>query len=108
MPTLTLFAGTNGAGKSTLYAYQKSINNKADLGIRVNADEILRSFNGNWRNAKDNLKAGKFAVNLIKNCLKEKKSFNWELTIFTHYHLKLIKGKFMDYLVLMVLVKLQL
>lgn len=34
----TLFAGVNGAGKSTLF----SVDTAADLGIRLNTDEIVK------------------------------------------------------------------
>lgn len=91
MPTLTIFAGPNGAGKSTLYSYQKSINNKADLGIRINPDEILRTSCGNWQNPRDVLKASKVALDLIRDCIKNKKSFNWETTIFTKYNIKFLE-----------------
>lgn len=91
MPTLTIFAGTNGSGKSTLYTYQKSINNKADLGIRVNPDEILKNANGDWRSTKDSLKAAKTALTLIRDCIKNKQSFNWETTVFTRFNINLLK-----------------
>lgn len=45
----TVYAGVNGAGKSTLYRMQDEINDEK----RVNSDEILRSFGGDWRNEHD-------------------------------------------------------
>lgn len=43
--TFTIFAGVNGAGKSTLYAADDS----ADLGVRLNSDELVREAGADWR-----------------------------------------------------------
>ena len=42
--TFTIFAGVNGAGKSTLYAADDS----ADLGVRLNSDELVREGGADW------------------------------------------------------------
>lgn len=89
MPTLTIFAGVNGAGKSTLYSYQASISNGANpLGERVNPDEILQAFNGDWSSTTDMYKSAKIALSKIANCLNENKTFNWELSILTPFVIK--------------------
>ena len=54
-------AGVNGAGKSTLYQTLYCLQDMPG----VNIDEIVRKF-GDWKNPNDIMKAGKAAVNLIK------------------------------------------
>lgn len=46
----TIFAGVNGAGKSTLYSSMKEELSNQE---RVNSDEILKNFGGNWKNQED-------------------------------------------------------
>ena len=90
MPTLTLFVGVNGCGKTTLYNLeQKQCGN--DLGERINPDEILIGFGGDWRNYADQTKSGYIAIKKIASLLQEKKSFNWETTTFNRVLLKNIK-----------------
>lgn len=81
MPTLTIFAGVNGAGKTSLYNQQKKYFN---FGERINPDEILTQFNGNWNSERDVAKSSLITVRKINNLLKSKKSFNWETTIVTN------------------------
>ena len=57
-----LIAGVNGAGKSTLYQTLDSLK----VMERVNTDEIVKAF-GDWKNSSDVMKAGKIAVNKIKD-----------------------------------------
>lgn len=71
-----LIAGVNGAGKSTLYQILNSLKHMN----RVNTDEILREF-GDWRNSSDIIKAGKIAVNKIKENFEKEISFNKETTL---------------------------
>lgn len=59
---LTIFAGVNGAGKSTLYSSKNG--NNEQYGVRINTDEIVRTF-GDWRNEADQVKAGRIAINKI-------------------------------------------
>ena len=78
MPTLVIFAGVNGAGKTSLY-YKQCQNNF--LGERVNPDEILVQFGGDWRSEYDITKSSLIALKKINELFKSKKSFNWETTI---------------------------
>ncbi len=71
-----LIAGVNGAGKSTLYQSIDSLKNMP----RVNLDEIVREF-GDWRKASDVMKAGKIAVNKIKEYFDNRVTFNQETTL---------------------------
>ena len=74
----TIFAGVNGAGKSTLYlSMEEELSNQE----RVNSDEILKNFGGNWKNQEDQAKAMKEAIRKIKFCLDNKISFNQETTL---------------------------
>ena len=57
-----LIAGVNGAGKSTLY---QTLDQLHDMP-RVNIDEIVREI-GSWRNPRDQIRAGRIAVEKIKN-----------------------------------------
>jgi predicted ABC-type ATPase len=73
----TIFAGVNGSGKSTFY---KLLNH--NFGVRVNVDEIVRNnFNSDWRSQETQIKAGRVAVKLIRDCLSGDKSFNQETTL---------------------------
>lgn len=74
----TIFAGVNGAGKSTLYLSMKEELSNQE---RVNSDEILKNFGGNWKNQEDQAKAMKEAIRKIKYCLDNKISFNQETTL---------------------------
>lgn len=76
MPNYVIFAGVNGAGKSTLY---KTIVPALDLGVRINTDEIVKSI-GDWRNNKDQIKAGRMALKIRKDCINNMISFNQETT----------------------------
>lgn len=89
MPTLTIFAGINGAGKSTFY--KQNDFDKADLGKRINPDEILNQFNGNWENRADQLKSGILAINQIKELINTQQSFNWEISLLSKYCMEYIK-----------------
>lgn len=77
----TVYAGINGAGKTTMYNSRK---NTQDV-YRINSDEILREFGGNWRNETDQYKAGKIAVYRIKEYFEKRVSFNQETTLATKY-----------------------
>lgn len=81
MPTLVIFAGVNGTGKTTLY--QKQCKNLF-LGERVNPDEILIQFGGDWRSKYDIVKSSLIALKKIDELFKLKKSFNWETTIVSN------------------------
>ena len=71
-----LIAGVNGAGKSTLY---QTLDQLHDMP-RVNIDEIVREI-GSWRNPRDQIRAGRIAVEKIKNYFAAGISFNQETTL---------------------------
>lgn len=87
MPNYVIFAGVNGAGKSTLY---NTIIPDLDLGIRINTDEIVRNI-GDWRSNQDQVKAGRMALKLRKECVEKNISFNQETTLTGKNILKAIK-----------------
>ena len=79
MKKYVLFAGVNGSGKSTLY----NMGGEYMELPRVNTDEILAEF-GDWKKAEDVLKAGKIAVNRIKEMFSNEQSFVQETTLCGH------------------------
>jgi len=92
MPNLIIFAGINGAGKSTLYNYEKDLVKLETLGVRVNADEILKNFGGDWKNFKDVKRSARKTLELIEECLNNKISFNWETTNISSFAIRLINN----------------
>jgi len=79
--TFTLFAGVNGAGKSTFYS---QLSDKNNFGIRINADEILKSqfkSDGAWKSPDAQIAAGRTAVKMIRECVNGNNSFNQETTL---------------------------
>ncbi len=76
MKKYILIAGVNGAGKSTLYQTLHSLH----CMERINTDEILKEF-GDWKNPKDQIRAGKLAVLKLRKCFDEDLSFNQETTL---------------------------
>lgn len=68
---LYLFAGVNGVGKSTMYNSQ--IEEGIKQSIRINTDEIVRTF-GDWKNNADQIKAAKIAIKLRNHCFEEEKA----------------------------------
>ena len=83
----TIFAGVNGAGKSTLYSSKTQNNEK--YGIRINTDEIVRTF-GDWKNEADQVKAGRIAIKLRRDCIEKGLSFNQETTLTGNSIIKLV------------------
>jgi len=77
MVDLTVFAGVNGAGKSTLY---KS-SNMTTLGVRINADDILKRQNRDCRSRADTIKAMKQELKFINSCFDQHQSFNFDTTL---------------------------
>lgn len=75
--TFTIFAGVNGAGKSTLYACDNSQN----LGIRLNADEIVRSYGADWRDTQAQVAAAKQLLKQQQYCFDHGLSCNRETTL---------------------------
>lgn len=79
-PIYTIFAGVDGAGKSTLY-HSMSMSTEEIPKVRINSDEILCEFHGDWRNPKDQAIAMKEAVKRIKYYFDNGISFNQETTL---------------------------
>ncbi|WP_277281140.1 zeta toxin family protein [Streptococcus hyointestinalis] len=77
-PQFIIVAGINGAGKSTLYKVSPFW---FEDSIRLNADEILRKFGGDWRNKKDTSKAMRIEVEMIKDAFNQRASFHIETTL---------------------------
>jgi predicted ABC-type ATPase len=78
--TFSIFAGVNGAGKS---AFFRTLNQ--DFGIRVNVDEILRARCGRtWDSPKEQVEAGRIALDLLGKCIQGDASFNQETTLTGH------------------------
>lgn len=75
--TFTIFAGVNGAGKSTLYAADDS----ADLGVRLNSDELVREAGADWRSLEAQIEAGKRLLQMQKECFEKGLSCNRETTL---------------------------
>ncbi|PAF52130.1 ATPase [Helicobacter sp. 13S00477-4] len=75
-PIANIFAGVDGSGKTTLY-YDK-LERKKHFGYRINIDEIVSSF-GDWREEKDQFRAGKIACLMLEKCIKKQISFNQEV-----------------------------
>lgn len=73
----TIFAGVNGAGKTSIY---NLLDNKEDLGIRINADEIAQGI-GDWRDEIVQLKSARIAIGKINECITNRISFNQETTL---------------------------
>jgi len=88
-----IFAGVNGAGKTTFYHAKTWLKATypTDM-IRVNSDEILREFGGDHTSERDQLKAMKAAVRLIKDCFENGHSLNQETTLAGIKTLKDIKA----------------
>lgn len=74
----TIFAGVNGAGKSTLY---NSEDNKGELGVRLNSDELIHELGGDWQDIAVQLEAGKEILRRQRECLDKGLSFNRETTL---------------------------
>ena len=77
MARYTVFAGVNGAGKSTIYRTLDYFKDEC----RVNCDEILREFGGDWKSAEDQFKSGKIALQRIDEYFEAGISFNQETTL---------------------------
>ena len=78
---MIVFAGINGAGKSTYFTVEKDEESIFANSIRINADEILKSNGGDWHNTADNMRAMAKEIKLIRKCIKDKISFNFETTL---------------------------
>lgn len=75
----TIFGGVNGAGKSTIFQLLSDAE-KANLGVRINVDELVSSM-GSWQDVSVQMKAARQTVANIKYCLDNNISFNQETTL---------------------------
>ena len=89
-PTFTIFAGINGSGKTTLYRFYNNLAVE-QLGTRVCADEILESFNGDWRSARDKVLSGRITIDQLDSCLENGETFNWETTVIGTHAINLVE-----------------
>lgn len=83
-PYYILFAGVNGAGKSTLFhtgMWQHGSIESAKALPRVNPDEIAAENDWNPNDRSAQLKAGRVAVERIRQHLSCHESFNQETTL---------------------------
>ena len=83
-PYYVVIGGVNGAGKSTIYQIQNSKRKELDTD-RINADEILRRFGGNWNKQADINKSMREVLREIEGHFKEGKSFHHETTNVSIY-----------------------
>ena len=77
----TIIAGINGAGKTSLYNVLLGQSGSDALGVRVNADEILKEAGGDWRDTMAQLSAGREALTRINTCIDTGVSFHQETTL---------------------------
>ncbi len=76
MKRYVIIAGVNGAGKTTLYSTEDIY---SDIK-KLNFDDIVRSI-GDWKSASDIKKAGKIALERIKEYFDNGDSFSQETTL---------------------------
>ena len=81
VPHLVLFAGVNGAGKTTLFRSGLWCCGDPSDMPRVNADELLVQAGGDWRSERDQIRAGRAAIELSHALLAARESFNQETTL---------------------------
>ncbi|WP_308556767.1 zeta toxin family protein [uncultured Lactobacillus sp.] len=72
-----MYAGVNGAGKSTLYLDNQY---KYKDTVRINADEIARDNDWDWRDPRTNIKAMLLEIKILKQNLKDGKDISLETT----------------------------
>lgn len=80
-PHLVLFAGVNGAGKTTFFRSGLWTCGAPEAMVRVNADELLVQAGGSWQSERDQIRAGRAAVELTHRLLAARTSFNQETTL---------------------------
>ncbi len=73
-----IISGVNGAGKSTLFEVYPGLFKNTQ---RINADEILRSQNGDWRRDSDNLAAMRTEIAAINTAITTNTGFHVETTL---------------------------
>lgn len=76
-PQYIIFAGCNGCGKSTLFnSYSENF-----IYPRVNSDEALKSFKGDWRKKTDRIRADRITILQVRKYFSQKISFCQETTL---------------------------
>ncbi len=73
-----LVAGVNGAGKSTFFLAHPEYFKDT---LRLNADEILRENNGDWRSQSDNAKSMRELIKRMNSYFEDGESFHHETTL---------------------------
>jgi len=94
----SIIAGINGSGKTTMFKLSAlpSFNNQE----RINPDEILLDFGGDWRNPADQIAAGRIALQKVDDCIEKGVSFHQETTLCGNAILNQIKkAKSKDYII---------
>lgn len=85
-----IFAGVNGAGKTSIYENVLK-NDFLESGTRINPDELLTSFQGDWKRQEDRLKSGKLCLRMQNECFQKEVSFHRETTFSSREIIKNIK-----------------
>lgn len=102
-PTYTILAGSNGAGKSTFRTAHKELLN----GTVIDCDSIASTFKDNIPELSKNIQAGKIAVNIIKECLKNKQSFIQETTLSSALTSNISLAKLQDFNIKMIYIAIK-
>lgn len=92
-----VFAGVNGAGKTSIY---KEMFEKHSFAFepRINPDEMIQTFQGEWKNPQDQVKSGKLCLITQREYFKQGISFHRETTFSSQEIIKSIqKALDLDY-----------
>ncbi|MFI3255416.1 MAG: zeta toxin family protein [Eubacteriales bacterium] len=106
-PQFVVFAGVNGAGKTSIYRkiFKEDF---PELGTRINPDEVIHSFQGNWKNTEDQIRSGKLCLKMQKDYFEQGISFHRETTFSSREIIKSIhKALNLDYEVTIYFVHLE-
>lgn len=79
-----IFAGNNGSGKSTI---RNLIAEKIGIETNIDPDSIARKY----KEANKEMQAGKEAITLINDCIKNCRSFSMETTMSGKLSIKQMK-----------------
>ncbi len=77
----TVVAGVNGAGKSTLYYASNAKGRESKFGVRLNADDAVRSLGLDWRSPAAQIAGGRQVLSRLNECLSAGESCNQETTL---------------------------
>ena len=75
--TMFVFAGNNGSGKSTI---RNLIVDRLGVSVNIDPDSLARKFN-NEHPEKSKVTAGKEAIRLVRECIRNKWDFTVETTL---------------------------